>query len=273
VVVYADGMAEDARRRADLQSDLAQAVAGGQLELHYQPVVALDGGDVVGHEALVRWRHPVRGLVPPVDFVPLAEQNGDIVEIGRWVLREAVRQAAAWTTDGAALRMAVNLSPRQLLDDDVPALVAVALADSGLPAARLTLEVTESVLVQDFDRVVGELARLRAMGVRIAIDDFGTGFSSLSYLRRLPTDVVKIDRSFVMELTEVDSTLTLVSSIIELARSLGLDVVAEGVETEAQRVVLERLECGQAQGYLFARPLPAGELDPTGRPRPVPLPA
>jgi diguanylate cyclase (GGDEF)-like protein len=258
LVVYAEGMAEEARRRSDLQHDLADAAEAGQLRVHYQPTVLLDDGEITGFEALVRWQHPERGLVPPVEFVPLAEETGAITAIGRWVLRQAVAQGAAWSAAaGRPLRMSVNLSPRQLMDDDVPALVAEALAETGFPADQLTLEVTEGVLVHDVERVVAQLHALRAVGVRIAIDDFGTGFSSLSYLRRLPADVLKIDRSFVMDLTDGGSSTSLVSSIIELARTLGLDVIAEGVETEAQRVALQGLQCVQAQGYLFARPQPA----------------
>jgi diguanylate cyclase (GGDEF)-like protein len=258
LVVYAEGMAEEARRRSDLQHDLADAAEAGQLRVHYQPTVRLDDGEITGFEALVRWQHPERGLVPPIEFVPLAEETGAIIAIGRWVLRQAVAQGAAWSAAAERpLKMSVNLSPRQLMDDDVPALVGEVLAETGFPAAQLTLEVTEGVLVHDVERVVAQLHALRAVGVGIAIDDFGTGFSSLSYLRRLPADVLKIDRSFVTDLTDGGSSTSLVSSIIELARTLGLDVIAEGVETEAQRVALQDLQCAQAQGYLFARPQPA----------------
>jgi diguanylate cyclase (GGDEF)-like protein len=263
VAVYAEGMAERARDRSQLQRDLAGATAAGQLRVHYQPVVHAADGTPVGYEALVRWEHPGRGLVPPAEFIPLAEETGAVTEIGRWVLRAAVAQCAAWSVASARpLRMSVNLSPRQMLDEDVPALVAEVLADSGLPARQLTLEVTEGVFVHDVDRVVGQLHRLRALGVRIAIDDFGTGFSSLSYLRRLPADVLKIDRSFVADLPGSRSSAGLVASIIELARTLHLDVVAEGVETDAQRRCLVDLGCGLAQGYLFARPGPAEDCTP-----------
>jgi diguanylate cyclase len=258
VVAYADGMAEAARRRADLQHDLALATAAGQLEVYYQPTVRLTDGRTTGFEALVRWHHPERGTVPPAEFIPLAEETGVITEIGRWVLRQALGQAAEWSAaTGTPLRMAVNLSPRQLMDDDVTDHVVAALAESGFPAAQLTLEVTEGVLVQDVDRVVAQLEALRALGVAIAIDDFGTGFSGLSYLRRLPADILKIDRSFVSDLAAGSSSATLISTIVELARTLGLAVVAEGVETEGQRALLADLRCGSAQGYLFARPEPA----------------
>ncbi|GAA3182840.1 hypothetical protein GCM10010531_41330 [Blastococcus jejuensis] len=258
LVAYADGMAQAARRRAELQQDLALAVPEDQLVVHYQPTVRVADGRTTGFEALVRWNHPARGMVPPAEFIPLAEETGIITEIGRWVLRQSVAQGAAWSAaTGTPLRMAVNLSPRQLLDDDVVADVEAALRDSGFPAGQLTLEVTEGVLVRDVDRAVARLEALRALGVRIAIDDFGTGFSGLSYLRNLPADIIKIDRSFVGDLPTGRSASTLISSIVELARTLGLEVIAEGVETEEQRRTLEELRCGSAQGYLFARPEPA----------------
>ena len=258
VVVYADGMAEAARRRADLARDLDDAAAAGQLTVHYQPTVRLSDGRTTGFEALVRWNHPTRGLIPPVEFIPLAEETGAISGIGRWVLREALRQGADWAAEtGLALRMAVNLSPRQFQDGDVTADVLAALDETGFPAGQLTLEVTEGVLVRDVDSVVTELKGLRALGVRIAIDDFGTGFAGLSYLRHLPADIIKIDRSFVQDLQRGLSSHTLITSIVELARTLGLDVVAEGVETEEQHLALRALDCGHAQGYLFARPEPA----------------
>ncbi len=260
LVVYADGMAEAARRRAGLAQDLETAVESGQLEVHYQPTVRLSDGRTSGFEALVRWNHPERGLIPPFEFIPLAEETGAITGIGRWVLHEALRQGAAWAAEtGAPLRMAVNLSPRQFQDGDVTADVVAALEESGFPAGQLTLEVTEGVLVRDVDSVVAQLEALRALGIRIAIDDFGTGFSGLSDLRHLPADIIKIDRSFVTDLPRGRSAVTLITSLVELARTLGLDVVAEGVETEGQRRALADLDCGSAQGYLFARPEPAAQ--------------
>jgi diguanylate cyclase (GGDEF)-like protein len=268
LAVYADGMAQEARGKAELVEGLSTALLRQQLTVHYQPVVSLRGLDarapeVTSYEALLRWQHPERGLVPPIDFIPLAEDTGLIVPIGAWVLREAAGQAVVWSREaGRPIGMAVNLSPRQLADDDVVATVADVLAETGLPPAQLTLEVTESVLVQDVDRVVDRLRTLRTLGVRIAIDDFGTGYSSLSYLRRLPADTIKIDRSFVTDLAQDGASRTLVSSIIELARSLQLDVVAEGVEDTAQRSVLQSLQCSHAQGFLFARPQPAEAQQP-----------
>jgi diguanylate cyclase len=272
VVVYAEGMERAAQSKAELITDLDSAVAEGQLAVHYQPTIELAEGVTTGYEALLRWQHPTRGPVPPVEFIPLAEESGAIVEIGRWVLTEATGQAARWSREaGRPIDIAVNLSPRQLVDDDVVATVRAALAGSGLPAGQLTLEVTEGVLIDDVESVVDVLLALRGLGVRIAIDDFGTGYSSLSYLRRLPADIVKIDRSFVQDLGSGGRSTTLVASIIELARSLELEVVAEGVETEEQHAVLGRLACSHAQGYLFGRPQPAAVQDPATAAE-VPLP-
>jgi diguanylate cyclase len=262
LVRYVPGMAQAAEDKATLLEDLTVATAAGQLAVHYQPTVALAEGRTTGYEALLRWHHPERGLVPPAEFVPLAEESGVIVQIGRWVLEQAVRQAADWTAEtGRPIGIAVNLSPRQLADDDVVDLVARVLTTTGLPADQLTLEVTEGVLLRDVDQVVDQLRALRELGVRIAIDDFGTGYSSLSYLRRLPADIVKIDRSFVQDLGSEGRSTTLVASIIELARSLRLEVVAEGVETPEQHAVLGDLACSHAQGYLFGRPQPAPAHD------------
>ena len=272
VIVYAEGMERAAQHKAELITDLDSAVAEGQLAVHYQPTVELSEGVTTGYEALLRWQHPTRGPVPPMEFIPLAEESGAIVEIGRWVLTEATGQAARWSREaGRPIDIAVNLSPRQLVDDDVVATVRAALAGSGLPAGQLTLEVTEGVLIDDVESVVDVLLALRGLGVRIAIDDFGTGYASLSYLRRLPADIVKIDRSFVQDLGSGGRSTTLVASIIELARSLELEVVAEGVETEEQHAVLGRLACSHAQGYLFGRPRPAAVQDPATTAE-VPLP-
>ncbi|WP_432511572.1 putative bifunctional diguanylate cyclase/phosphodiesterase [Kineococcus sp. SYSU DK001] len=267
LVAYSEGMAQEAHDKAVLREDLGQALAAGQLEVHYQATIDFrrtgDGEQpqAKGYEALLRWRHPERGMISPLEFVPLAEASGDILPIGSWVLRTATQQAARWTAErGHPVGVAVNLSAVQLASDDVLTVVRDALRDSGLRPHQLTLEVTESLLVDDLEAVSARLAQLRAAGVLVAIDDFGTGYSSLSYLRRLPVDTVKIDRSFISDLAHGGSATTLVASIIELARSLGLDVVAEGVETEQQAQVLRDLSCTYAQGYLYARPQPAGEL-------------
>jgi diguanylate cyclase (GGDEF)-like protein len=256
LAVYAEGMAVQARCRAELAEDLAAALAAGdQLQVHYQDIVALPEGQVVGVEALLRWHHPIRGAVSPVEFIPLAEENGSIVAIGTWVLQQAVTHAARLSAQvGAPRSVSVNVSSRQLREPDFVDVVSAALADAELPAGQLILEVTESVLVDDVAAVVDRLARLRALGVKIAIDDFGTGYSSLSYLRQLPADRIKIDRSFIADLGSGGAAATLVSTIIELARSLGLDVVAEGVETIDQREQLTALHCSHGQGWLFGRP-------------------
>jgi EAL domain-containing protein (putative c-di-GMP-specific phosphodiesterase class I) len=226
-------------------------------------------------EALVRWRHPVRGEVMPVEFIPLAEKTGLIVPLGEFVLREACRQARIWQLeqrDGELLSISVNLSAAQL--DDVGLLEAVsrALKDSGLPPASLTLEITETVLVNDADATTDRLVELKALGVRLAIDDFGTGYSSLSYLRRFPVDVIKIDKSFVDGLAVSGPSLALAKSIVRLAHNLRLKTVAEGVEYQAQRTRLASMGCDLAQGYLFAKPLDAAAATAFLREAATPLP-
>ena len=249
--------------KLDLEIDLRRALAEGELELHYQPVVRTRGQAVVGVEALVRWRHPVRGLVSPGEFIPLAEETGLILSLGRFVLEEACRQMGAWRRahpelDG--LVVSVNLSPRQFRQTDLADQVAEALERSGLDAASLCLEVTEGVMVEDVEAATTTLTRLKALGVSISVDDFGTGYSSLAYLKRFPIDYVKIDRSFVAGLDEkVDAEI--VRSVIRLAAAIGIDVVAEGVETSEQLERLEELGCPLVQGYFVARPQPADAVE------------
>ncbi len=273
MVVFSQGMDDAVKAKAELTTDLAGALDSGALHVHYQPTVVLAGGDATGFEALLRWDHPTRGSVPPAEFIPLAEETVHIHAIGAWVLRTAVLQAQEWTIrSGRPIGIAVNLSPRQLADDRILGVVATALADSGLRASQLTLEVTEGVLVRDLDAAAVRLAALRAMGVRIAVDDFGTGYAGLSYLTRLPVDVVKIDRSFVQRLGSGADATTLVRSIIDLAHSLHLDVVAEGVETVDEAEMLQAMRCQRAQGYLYSRPLPPAQIQRDGlvdRARPV----
>ncbi|PRY11797.1 putative bifunctional diguanylate cyclase/phosphodiesterase [Kineococcus rhizosphaerae] len=281
LVAYAEGMSKEAQDKASLRDDLADALARGQFEVFYQATIDFRKHETdsraKSYEALLRWRHPERGMVSPLEFVPLAEASGEILAIGAWVLRTATAQAATWTAErGHPVGVAVNLSAVQLGTDEILTVVKDALRDSGLRPHQLTLEVTESVLVGDLEAVSARLAQLRATGVLVAIDDFGTGYSSLSYLRRLPVDTVKIDRSFISDLALGGSATTLVSTIIELARSLGLDVVAEGVETEQQAQVLRDLSCTYAQGFLYARPQPAQEVStevPALVPALVPAPA
>jgi diguanylate cyclase (GGDEF)-like protein len=244
--------------RLEIEADLRRAIERDELVLHYQPIVDLAGGRVVGLEALLRWAHPRRGLVMPFEFIPLAEETRLIVELGRWVLREACRQAALWRADPrtGGPWVSVNLSGLQLLDDNLDAEVAAALQDSGLDPVGLTLEITETVLVQDVAAAVDRLEHLRALGVSIAIDDFGTGYSSLRYIRRFPADVLKIAKPFVDGLHD-ETDAALVRTIIALADSLGLRTVAEGIEDREQHARLSELGCTLGQGYLFARPLAA----------------
>ncbi|MBV8913012.1 MAG: EAL domain-containing protein, partial [Acetobacteraceae bacterium] len=243
--------------RRMLELDLRQALAKGQLEVHYQPLVDAKGGRVSGLEALLRWNHPDRGAVSPALFIPLAEEIGLIGPIGAWVLRQACADAAAWP---GAPRVSVNLSPAQFRGNQLAAQVADALASSGLAAARLELEVTESLLLGDHEDVLNLLHELRQLGVRIAMDDFGTGYSSLSYLRRFPFDKIKIDQSFVRGLGEQDDWSAIIRAIIGLGRSLGMAVNAEGVETAEQLEVLRAEGCGEVQGYLFSKAQPAGAI-------------
>jgi diguanylate cyclase (GGDEF)-like protein/PAS domain S-box-containing protein len=262
-VVFEPEMYEEAMRRLEVAADLRRALEHRQLEVFYQPIVSMATGAATGVEALVRWRHPQRGLVAPIDFIPVAESTGLIVELGRQVLEQACRDVAAWRQAGRvddAFDVSVNLSARQLLDPDLVADVLVALDGSGLPSSNLVLEVTESVLIDDLEASVVRLHTLKHLGVRLAIDDFGTGYSSLSYLQTLPVDVVKIDKSFIDRLEDGPEGRAVVSSIIELVHALGLTSTAEGVEKRGQLDVLRQLGCDTVQGYHFARPMPAHEL-------------
>jgi diguanylate cyclase (GGDEF)-like protein len=238
-------------------SRLREAITGGELRAVYQPIVALDSGRMTGVEALVRWRHPERGWLAPVEFIPLAEESGLIDEIDRWMLRTACGQAAGWVRDGLLEKVTVNVSSRELMDGGYVARVAAILAETGLAARNLVLEITETTLDADTADVVDALRALRETGVRIAIDDFGTGFSSLSRLDRLPVDVLKIDRSFVAALTDGFSDAPLVAAVVALGHALGLTLVAEGIEDVHQREQLAGMGCDEGQGYLFGRPMPA----------------
>lgn len=261
-------------QRLHVLGQLRSGIAAGQLRVHYQPRVDLRTAQFVGAEALVRWQHPTRGLLPPSEFIDVAEESGLVRELGAWVLREAVHQAARWNRDGAAaspVTMAVNLSTRQLSQPDIVELVASVLAESGFDPADLTLEITETALMHDARAAAVTLRRLKALGVRIAIDDFGTGYGSLTYLQQFPIDELKIDRSFVAQLgSDHDrENSAIVAACVQLAHAVGIDALAEGVETEAQRPVLIDLGCDLAQGYYFARPLTAeGLLDWLGHQTP-----
>ena len=254
---YNAAIGEDNRRQSHLAHELRAAYRCGQLAVHYQPLFRL-GGEMVGMEALLRWDHPEMGSVPPVDFIPLLERSREIVPVGRWVLNEAVRQCRAWQEQGhRALTVSVNVSACQLQDPEFCSDVQTALARSGLDAGSLVLEVTESVLVVDVHRVGAIMQEIRDLGVHLALDDFGTGYSSLLYLQGLPIDRLKVDRSFVAGLGSPDQDPTIISTVVDLAHKLGLRVVAEGVETEAELRAVGAMGCDEAQGFLLARPAPA----------------
>ena len=249
---------ERAIARLRTESDLRRALGRGELRVHYQPFWSLPDRSLAGVEALVRWQHPERGLVPPGEFVPIAEGSGLIVPIGTWVLRESCRQLAEWRREhpnATDLLMRVNLSARQVTQPGLLDVVSAALDDHGVDPASVGLEITEGLLLQDSDAVAGTLRGLKDLGVKLVLDDFGTGYSSLSYLKRFPIDQLKIDRSFVFELEERDENRALVAAIVGMAAALGLTVVPEGVETEGQLGVLQELGCDYAQGFLLARPL------------------
>jgi diguanylate cyclase (GGDEF)-like protein/PAS domain S-box-containing protein len=247
--------------RLQIESDLRMALERGELTLHYQPTIDLSDSRIVGFEALVRWQHPTRGMISPLDFIPIAEGTGLIVPLGRWVLAEACRQAVLWSTRGARtpVKMAVNVSVRQFDRSDLAAVVAEVLAETGLPAGQLCLEMTESVLMTDTEENLAQLVRLKSLGVSLAIDDFGTGYSSLAYLRRFPVDTLKIDRSFVERLGEQADDAALANTIIQLGQSLGMSTVAEGIEEYGQLAALREMGCDFAQGFYFSRPVPAEE--------------
>jgi diguanylate cyclase (GGDEF)-like protein len=265
--VFQHTMRTSALDRLELVGDVQRAVDAGQLVLHLQPVVDLSTLRVEGHEALLRWQHPERGLLLPSAFVQLAEETGAIVPMGWWVLERACEQARGWPA--AAGVVGVNLAVRQLMDPGAVTAVAAILTRTRIDPSRVLLEITESALI-DADEIGHRLHQLRALGLRLAIDDFGTGYSSLSYLTRLPVDVVKIDRSFVERLGGPSEDEVLVRSVVQLARSLGLRSVGEGVETAAQLERLRALGCDSAQGYLFGRPQVEPRFD-LGGIRPLPL--
>ena len=260
VELYSPDTGDDDPRQLVLLGELRRALEGEELVLHYQPKIELCTGDVVGVEALVRWRHPTRGLLAPAEFVPLAERTGLVRRLSARVLNMALADAQEWRRQGVDLEIAVNLSVANLIDPRLLDDVARALADSQLPPARLELEITESVFMDDPIRARAVLRRLAAMGVRLSIDDYGTGHSSLAYLQRLPVGELKIDRSFVTDMDADQGNDVIVRSTIELASNLGLRVVAEGVETAAVHARLAALGCHLAQGFHFARPMPADQV-------------
>jgi EAL domain-containing protein (putative c-di-GMP-specific phosphodiesterase class I) len=237
------------------------AVEAEQFTLVYQPTFDLRSRTVIGAEALIRWSHPERGVIGPDSFVPLAEETGLIVPIGRWVLAEACTQAAAWRRRGHTIGISVNVSGRQLEDTAFPGHVSAALADSGLDPAALTLEITETTLMRDAEAAKRMLAAVKTLGVRIAIDDFGTGYSSLAYLRQFPVDALKIDRSFISGIAASKESAALIHTLVQLGKTLDLETLGEGIEDQAQLQRLQREQCDQGQGFLLARPLEPEALE------------
>jgi EAL domain-containing protein (putative c-di-GMP-specific phosphodiesterase class I) len=259
---YSSDMHAQAARTLLLEGALRRALERAQLALHYQPQGRLQDGCVVGVEALLRWQHPELGMVSPAEFIPIAEKSGLILPIGEWVLRTAVQQLARWQASGLPqMTMAVNVSAVQFRHPNLPGLVSRILAEEGVSPACLELELTEGVASNDPERAIAIMADLRARGVRMSIDDFGTGYSSLSYLKRFQVYKLKIDKSFVQDITVDAEDLAIVHAIISLASSLGLHTIAEGVETQEQLDVLRAKGCGEIQGYFFSKPLPAQECE------------
>ncbi|QOZ36689.1 EAL domain-containing protein [Bradyrhizobium sp. CCBAU 53421] len=261
ISIFEPEMDQQIRDRRVLHQELSVAIKNGELSLYYQPQAAAGGSvaasQIIGFEALARWHHPVRGFVPPSDFIPLAEESGLIVEMGEWILREACREAASWAVP---MQVAVNLSPAQFTHGDLVGLVHSILLETGLTPDRLELEITEGVLIEDFDRGLSLLRRLKALGVRISMDDFGSGYSSLSYLQAFPFDKIKIDRAFVINLGRNPQSAAIVRAVIDLGHGLEMSIVAEGVETEAQLGFLSEEGCDAVQGYLIGRPAPIGQF-------------
>lgn len=255
---YTTDMTDKALKRLSLESDLRRALEREEFRIHYQPQVDISSGRIVGMEALVRWQHPDHGLIPPMEFIPLAEDTGLIVPLGEWVLRAACAQNRLWQDEGfSPLRLSVNLSPRQFHQTELVSMVAKVLEETGLAAHYLELELTESSIMQNTESAIATLQQLKATGIKISIDDFGSGYSSLSYLKRLPIDVLKIDQSFITDTSTNPDDAAIVMAIIMLAHNLKLKVIAEGVELEDQLRFLRLLRCDEMQGFLFSKAVPA----------------
>ena len=257
VCFYEQAMDEAVRANRTLANDLRDAVENGQLDLHYQVQTSVPTGDIRGYEALLRWKHPTRGNIPPLEFIPLAEENGLILPVGEWVLRTACREAASWEHP---YKVAVNLSPVQFAHADLPKLIHEILLETGLRPSRLELEITESTIIADKNRTLNVLRRIKALGVTIAIDDFGTGYSSLETLRAFPFDKIKLDRSFMSEVETSPQAKAIIRAVLALGQSLDIPVLAEGVETPNQLSILRAEGCNEAQGFLLGRPAPFCEL-------------
>jgi diguanylate cyclase (GGDEF)-like protein len=244
-----------------LEKDMPKALEKNEFFLHYQPLMDLSAGKITGTEALLRWNHPELGILLPGEFIPIAEETGYIHKLGEWVLREACNQAKRWNDNGFVIKMGVNLSPRQFYQENLSTIVEQALANSGLDPAALDLEITEETAITNLQTVIPKLHALKALGVTISIDDFGTGYSSLSYLADLPVDTVKIAREFISNMEENKSKETIISSIVNMAKNLNLDVLAEGVEEVNQALLLKSINCHSMQGFLFGRPCDKGEME------------
>jgi Amt family ammonium transporter len=262
--VFDAGMRVLTQRRLEMEMALRQAMESGEITVHYQPIVALATGEVTGIEALARWQHPRQGLIPPSEFIPIAEETGLINELGALILRQSclrLVELVRKNPDTDHLTVSVNISGRQFKRPDFVEEVAGILAETGVRADRVKLELTESVLMDDADEAVRTIKRLKALGVKVVIDDFGTGYSSLSYIQRFPFDSLKVDRSFVGNMNEAEQNMEIVRAIIAMAHKLGLEVVAEGVELAEHRTALTELRCESAQGFFFSKPVPGEELD------------
>jgi diguanylate cyclase (GGDEF)-like protein len=281
--VFESGMQDSVQERVQLENDLRSALKKGEFILAYQPTLSLSEMRPTGVEALLRWNHPERGLVQPDAFIPLLEQTGLITEVGRWVLDEACGQAAEWRLAGKNITMAVNVSGRQLDDDQIVRDIEQALERSGLDPAALTIEITETTLMRNVEETAERLGAIKDLGVRVAIDDFGTGYSSLAHLQRFPVDALKIDRSFITGLRDNKEGETLIHTLVQLGKALSLETFAEGIEVQHELSLLRAEDCDSGQGYLFARPLDAGDTEsffeswqsttPEPEPAPEPKPA
>jgi EAL domain-containing protein (putative c-di-GMP-specific phosphodiesterase class I) len=261
--IFDPDMHADAIRRIEVESQLRAGIEKSQFVLYYQPTVDLRTGRLTGVEALMRWLHPGRGVVPPMEFIPLAEESGLIVPLGQWAIQEACRQIRVWQQEipaGEPITLSVNLSARQLRHPNIVRDIADALDDSGLLPSRLILEITESVLMIDTAATLSRLFQLKSLGVRLAVDDFGTGYSSFAYLRRFPVDILKIDKSFVDGVATEPTASALVDAMIRIGKTLRLETVAEGIERIEQADRLRTLECDIGQGYLYSRPLPSDAI-------------
>jgi EAL domain-containing protein (putative c-di-GMP-specific phosphodiesterase class I) len=245
----------------ELEMDLREALGKGEFFLAYQPTLDLSNMRPTGAEALIRWKHPVRGIVQPDGFIPLLEETGMIVEVGRWVLAEACRQACAWLTSGYPISIAVNVSGRQLDTDELIDDISDALQKSGLSASELTIEITETTLMRNVEETARRLAAIKELGVRIAIDDFGTGYSSLAHLQRFPVDALKIDRSFIAGIKENREGETLIHTLVQLGKALSIETFAEGIEQQQELSLLREEDCDNGQGFLFAKPLDAEDAE------------